>query len=219
MALTRDRIVRLQRLDAKTAPTAGDLFRFALPDGRALSQRTDAAAALDRAIDRIDREPTMVGVLGGHTLLATGTRGYDKHGQVVQTITWRLDGDAAVDLTTTSGPGEPNRVDLGTMRRLEHLNASIPSHLDQCRRRVYELEHTLAQSERLQHRPFRHAAELAAARARYSDLTARVAEIQNQPAGDEPPWEAVTAANSPGRDAGRAQSAPMVSAAVHSWSR
>lgn len=219
LADTRRRIVGLEQLDAVTVPTVGDRFRFNLPDGRAVTQRADAAAALNRTVARIGREPTTIGQLGGHTILATATIGHDKQGRSVRTITWRFGGDDGLDLTTTSRPDEPYRVDVGTISRLEHLTASIPSHVDQCRRRIDDLEHTLSQAERVQGKPFQHAADLAATRARYTDLTAQVADIQNQPAGNEPAWETVAAAGSPGKDAQHAQPVPTVAASAHGWNR
>lgn len=198
LAATRDRIAALEHLATRTVPTAADQFRLTLAgSGQVITDRGEAAAALNRALYRLGHEVTPVGDLGGHAITASASRGYDKNGTLWSTTTWSLVGGRGVETTTSHEPDRyRQRVELGTIARLEHLVASLPAHIEQSRRTADELEHTITQARRVMGKPFQHADDLVAARQRYAVLTARLADIKEQPQATPEPtgptWETVT---------------------------
>lgn len=203
LASTRERIEALEQMQTRTIPTAGDQFRLTLTaTGRVYTDRAAAAAALTQHAPNTARATEIT--LGGHTITANSSIDYDKHGSMWRNTRWSLGAD--ID-TTTSSPGHaPFHADLGLITRLEHLVASIPAAIERARHRAGELEHTIAQAQRISDRPFQHATELGAARQRYTALTSELAEMQQQPAADQP--EVVGAPASPARRAGRRRASP-----------
>lgn len=197
MATTRARILDLEQLATRTVSTNGDTFTITLADGQVITDRADAAAALDRTLRRLTGYETPACTLGGHPITAAATVGYDKHGTMWHNTTWRIAGDHGVETVTSYQAGtQARRVELGTIARLEHLVASIGTHADQARRHAAELEHTITQARRVMGKPFKHADDLDEARRRYAQLTSTLAEMQQQPqatgADDPSQWERVT---------------------------
>lgn len=131
---------------------------------------------------------TPVDELGGHAIAASASQGYDRHGTLWSNTTWFLVDGRGVETKTSHEPrGYRQRVELGTIARLEHLVASLPTHIEQSRRTAAELEHTtITQARRVMGKPFKHADDLAAARTRYADLTALLADIKEQPQATHP---------------------------------
>jgi hypothetical protein len=149
------------------------------------------ATLLNRAVWNLQRhERLTVGSRGGHEVEVAADLSYDRSGRSITHFNWRLKADDGVSITTTFTPNtDRNRVEMGTVIRLEHMVSSIPAAIGRCHTRIGELEHTITQSERLVDRPFQHTQALIDARAHYADLSKRMAEIQEQ----QPEIDAATA--------------------------
>lgn len=194
----KTRIEALVELEAATVSTAGDQFSFHLAHAkRTTRDRADAAAALNRAVRYLNPGQTeTIGTLGGHEIEVSADA-VSKNGKTVVSQSWRLAADRAIAVVTIYEPGvDQARVEVGTVLRLEHLVASIPSAISRSQARIDELAHTVVQSERIIGQPFRHASALDAAREKYEEISRRMAEIQEQqPAIDSgsSQWESVDA--------------------------
>lgn len=189
---TRQHIAELEALQHRSQPTAGDQFRLTLTsNGHVYTDRADAAAALNRVLRYPDSDPQAVCALGGHTIIARSRTAYTRDGGRRYETVWRLEGGGDVSLTTTRDSLRDGHVDLGTIRRFENLITGIPAQISRSQRHVADLEHTLDQAQRMVGKPFPHAEQVAAARARYTELTDRIAD-QQQPVAQEAVWEAVT---------------------------
>ncbi|MFN8034067.1 MAG: hypothetical protein U0Q47_12330 [Mycobacterium sp.] len=186
---TKARIERLHQMAARTVPTHGTLFALTLASsGRTITDRAEAAAHLDRALAGLREAPVAIGTLGGHHLTASAQTRWDTHGSPWRHTTWSITGDTDLHTTTAWRIGSDGRpVDLGTIARLEHLVAGIPTAFEHATTHSEELQHTIAQARRLHGHPFTFAAELASARLRYADLTRQLTEQTNQ----TPAWEVV----------------------------
>ena len=200
---------------ARTVPTHGTLFALTLASsGRSITDRAEAAAHLDRALAGLREAPVAIGTLGGHHLTASAQTRWDTHGSPWRHTTWSITGDTDLHTTTAWSIGSDGRpVDLGTIARLEHLVAGIPTAIEHATTHSEELQHTIAQARRLHGHPFTFATELAAARHRYADLTQQLTEQTNQ----APAWEVVTPASAarpvtdpPPLDPGRGRGGPAI---------
>ncbi len=189
---TRQHIADLEALHERSQPTAGAQFRLTLTGDRGVyTDRAEAAAALNRVVRSPDSDYQAVCALGGHTILARTHSSYTRDGGRQYEAVWRLEGGGDVSLTTTRDSLRYGHVDLGTIRRLENLISGIPGQMARSQRHVADLEHTLDQAQRMLGKPFPHAEQVPEARARYAELTDRIAD-QQKPAVPEAVWETVS---------------------------
>ncbi len=189
---TQQHIAELETLQHRSQPTAGDQFRLTLTsNGHVYTDRAEAAAALNRVLRYPDSDYQAVCALGGHTIIARSNTAYTRDGGRRYETVWHLEGGGGVSLTTTRDSLRDGHVDLGTIRRLENLITGIPAQISRAQRHLADLEHTLDQAQRMVGKPFPHAEQVATARARYTELTDRIAD-QQQPVAQEAVWEAVT---------------------------
>ncbi|TFH68133.1 helicase-related protein [Cellulomonas sp. HD19AZ1] len=168
----------------RSTSTAGDAFIMTV-GGRQYASRTDAAAALrswahDHAEQTLTShlEPRPLGVLcevAGHTVTAAAAPragalllrepGFLLELAGVPRTAWR------VDVETAAGEG------LGLVRQIEHRVERLPATVERVRTDIVTAQRDVTQAEAAQARPFKHAEQLAAARAELQ----RIESILNPP--------------------------------------
>jgi len=169
---------------AATTPTVGDAFSLDIRGRGRSTDRVAAATMLQGALPqlygyRTETDPKEVAVLGGHTLTAAVSRDYNtREGQ----IRWTIVGVPGVG-TTTIQTQNRDLVDLGVIRRLEHLVAnSIPERIGRLQTTIAEAERTITQCDSLIGKPFGRADDLAAAREKFEWVSALMANVTERQA-------------------------------------
>jgi len=191
---------------ARSTSTAGEDFH-AVIDGQRCATRAEAQAALSAwtstnatAIQggrTIQRPLGELAQLGGHTVSATATRrglGFEPAVQV--SLTGVPDVATTIDLEVLTSEG------IGAVRRLENLVASIPDVIEKAERALARAERDQTSATEQLQRPFKHQAELIAARNRVVEVRAQMQSSNNPDTGPKATTalteeEAVTSPDTP----------------------
>lgn len=160
----------LEAAAARTVGSQGDAFAMVI-SGRRVTKRTDAVAALEQW-------RRSAGVRFGTT--ADYGVVVEVGGQPIQvradgeTLTWMV-ADAPSVRTHDPLRELGKQFDLGHIKRLENLAQRVPQTLANEQRLADDVARRIEHAEASQAAPFKHHADLAAAEARYADLTAQMA--------------------------------------------
>ncbi|HPZ50842.1 MAG TPA: helicase-related protein, partial [Propionibacteriaceae bacterium] len=161
----------------RTTPTRGEAFSITL-NGRFLTNRTDAAMALQRILADRKARPyyagragaEQIGSIAGHQItLEVGTQ------RAVLAI-GGLDSSSSFTLKVAEMDDKPS----GTITRLENLPENMPRHLVALKVLLQDVEHRVEAAHGSLGQPFKHAAALTTAQQRYQEASDALAESQRR---------------------------------------
>jgi N12 class adenine-specific DNA methylase len=165
----------------KRVDTRGDKFAMRVA-GDTFTERPDAAAALVEEMESVvrqanwnDREPHVIGQLGGHTI--TATLGWERNSRVLQVGFAGVPGDPIVSVPTHA-IGE---LESGVVRRLESALAGFEAKRDRLREAIAKGQDEVGRIEDRLGKPFGRAGELVTLRAEVERLAEKMKEMA-QPA-------------------------------------
>ena len=98
-----------------------------------------------------------------------------------ETLTWAVEDAPRVCTRDPLRDIIAKPLELGHITRLENLPGRIDTSLTQCRVQTQECQQRLLQAQAGMDKPFKYAEELAAATARYDDISATMAAEQDEP--------------------------------------
>jgi N12 class adenine-specific DNA methylase len=180
-------VEQLEVAQTRTVDVAGDRFHMTIGD-RTYTHRVEAAAALAKWVGLNTwewmRVETKVGTIAGHDITLRGQRDLGQ-----------LKGYIALDGVPLSGSTlNPYEIGLGEIRALENKALSIPRNIERTRGEIVGLEATVGEIIPRLGQPFPKAEQLAAARHRLDDVSAKIEQFARQahePTPDTPLLDAL----------------------------